>query len=49
MTRNWITKGDKVKLKDGNTVTITSLDLHVFTCKEKIGYIKKSEIIEIIN
>lgn len=48
MKRNYLNIGDKVKLKDGTILTVKSLEFDCFVSKEKIGYIKKKDIIEIL-
>lgn len=42
--RNYLTKGDKVRMKSGEILTVTGLDFKDFTCAEKFGDIPKNEI-----
>jgi hypothetical protein len=44
VNRNYLTKGDKVRMKSGEILTITGLDFRDFTCAEKLGDIPKKDI-----
>ena len=42
--RNWLRRGDKVLMKDGRILTITSLEYCDFCAEESDRYEKKREI-----
>lgn len=42
--RNWLRRGDRVFMKDGRILTITSLEYTDFCAKESDRYEKKREI-----
>ena len=42
--RNWLRRGDKVLMKDGRILTITSLEYTEFCSKESDKYEKKRNI-----
>ena len=48
VNRNYLKVGDKVKLRNGTTVTVKALEFRSFIAEEKMGYILKSDILEIL-
>ena len=46
---NWLAPGMKVQMKDGEILTVKSLEFREFVAVEKVGYIKKKDIHTIIN
>ena len=42
--RNWLKKGDKVRMKDGKILTVKSLEFKEFCAEERVGYIPKKDI-----
>ena len=48
MERNYLNRGDKVKMIDGRILTIKSLEFKEFIAVEEIGYQKKNNIVEVL-
>jgi hypothetical protein len=44
VSRNYLRRGDKVRMKDGEILTVRSLEFREFCAEEKIGYIPKKDI-----
>lgn len=42
--RNYLKIGDKVRMNNGEIVTVRSLEFRHFCAEEKIGYISKNDI-----
>ena len=47
--RNWLAPGVKVQMKNGEILTVKSLEFRDFVSVEKVGYIKKKDIHTIID
>lgn len=47
--RNWLSPGCKVQMKDGEILTVKSLEFRYFVAVEKVGYIPKKDIHTIID
>jgi hypothetical protein len=49
VSRNYLRLGDKVRMKkDGEILTICSLEITEFCAKEKVGYIPKKDIDKVL-
>ena len=44
VSRNFLRRGDKVRMKDGKILTVKFLEYRDFICEEKVGYIPKKAI-----
>lgn len=44
VSRSYLRRGDKVRMKDGEILTVRSLEFREFCAEEKIGYIPKKDI-----
>ena len=44
VSRNYLKRGDKVRMKDGRILTVKSLELKEFVSEEEIGHIPKKDI-----
>lgn len=44
VSRNYLRRGDKVRMKDGEILTVRSLEFREFCAEEKVGYIPKKDI-----
>lgn len=44
VSRNYLRRGDKVRMKDGEILTVRSLVFREFCAEEKVGYIPKKDI-----
>jgi len=44
VSRNWMKRGDKIRMKDGEILTVKWLEYRDFICEEKVGYIPKKYI-----
>jgi len=47
-SRNFFRIGDKVQMKDGEILTVKSLEFHEFVSNERVGYIPKKDVHTII-
>ena len=48
VSRNYLRRGDKARMKDGEILTVRSLEFKEFCSEEKIGYIPKKDIDTVI-
>jgi len=48
MGKNYLSRGNKVKMIDGRILTVKSLEFREFIAVEEIGYQKKNDIVEVI-
>ena len=44
VSRNFLRRGDKVRMKDGKILTVKFLEYTDFICEEIVGYIPKKDI-----
>jgi len=44
VSRNWMKRGDKIRMKDSTILTVKWLEDRDFICEEKVGYIPKKDI-----
>lgn len=44
VSRNYLRRGDKVRMKDGEILTVRSLEFREFCVEEEVGYIPKKDI-----
>lgn len=44
VSRNYLRRGDKVRMKDGEILTVRSLEFRDFCAEEKVGCIPKNDI-----
>jgi len=44
VSRNYLRRRDKVRIKDGSILTVRSLEFREFCAEEKVGYIPKNDI-----
>ena len=49
MSKNFLNPGDKVKMKDGEILTVKSLEFTEFVEIERVGYVKKKDIDEVLD
>lgn len=47
--RNFLMPGDKVRMADGDILTVKSLEFTDFVSVERVGYVPKRDIVEILD